>query len=143
MIDINCTRYRSNKISKWRNQGIYFYDRADSIYVYNYWKDCLNCENCNKIFLTTLDKQLDHCHLIKKKANIRGVVCNKCNTRTIESCAKLIKHKDKSCKQGYIWRFKIRRDNIEIVHKSSINKKELEEFRITWIDDNLNYFTYF
>ena len=124
----------------WKKSGIKFYNKEDEDYIYDYYINTTHCENCNKVFLNTRDRQLDHCHLLNE---IRGVICNKCNHRTIEKCGKVIKKINIKCKQGFTWSFQLKRDRKLIVYKTSTNKEELEEFRINWINDNLYLFTYF
>ena len=131
---------KSDTIRNWKKSGIIFYDEADEDYIYDYYINTTHCENCLKVFLNRRDRQLDHCHLEKE---IRGVICNKCNSRTIESCAKVTESIYKTCKQGFRWIFKLHRDGKDIVQKYSINKEEVEEFRANWIDNNLHLFTYF
>ena len=131
---------KSNTIYKWKKRGITFYNKADEDYIYDYYINTHNCENCNKRFKNDKDRHLDHCHLLDE---IRGVICQKCNNRTLEQCSKVNKNIDKTCKQGFTWVFELRRDGKRLVYKSSINKEEVEEFRANWIDNNLHYFTYF
>ena len=132
--------YKSRTIWSWKRYGIKFYDKKDEDYIYDYYINTHNCENCNKVFLNTIDRQLDHCHLLNE---IRGVICQKCNNRTLENCAKVTKKINKKAIKGFYWVFKLKRDGKVIVHKTSKNKEAVEEFRANWIDDNLDLFTYF
>ena len=103
-------------IWNWKHLGITFYDKADEDYIYNYYINTTHCENCLKEFKNRTDRQLDHCHLLNE---IRGIICHKCNQRTIENCPKVIKCIEKTCKQGFMWRFILKRDGKIIVNKKS------------------------
>ena len=133
-------RKKYDTIKAWKRIGIKFYNKEDEDYIYDYYINTTHCENCNKVFLNTIDRQLDHCHLLNE---IRGVICRTCNNRTIESCSKVNKYINKDCKKGFRWVFELERDGKKVVQKTSINKEVVEEFRINWINDNLHYFTYF
>ena len=132
--------HKTHTITNWKRSGITFYNKEDADYIYDYYINTTNCENCNKVFKNTRDRQLDHCHLLNE---IRGVICQTCNLRTIENCCKVVKCISKRYKQGFRWVFKLRRDGKVIVEKYSTNKEELEEFRANFIDNNLYLFTYF
>ena len=127
-------------IWNWKKKGVKFYDKKDEDYIYDYYINTTHCENCNKVFLNTIDRHLDHCHLVNE---IRGVICNKCNHQTLENCAKVIKQIDNHCKKGFTWKFELNRGGKKIVQKYSINKEVVEEWRANFIDNNLHLFTYF
>ena len=65
-----------HRISRWKYQGMILRDGDDWESVYYYYMATDNCEQCNKVFQTALDKHLDHCHTSKF---IRDVVCCRCN----------------------------------------------------------------
>ena len=132
-------KHKYHTIYNWKSYGIKFYDEADEDYIYDYYINTTNCENCNKVFKNTKDRQLDHCHL---QYTIRGIICNTCNCRVIEKCAKLKQRTDPSC-TSILWEFSVKRDGKIVVDKKSTNKEYLEEWRLNWIDNNLSYFTYF
>ena len=80
--------HKSNKIASWKRQGMILRDGDDWESVYYFYMATDNCEQCDKVFQTTLDKQLDHCHTTRF---IRDVVCNRCNSlRRFEDAKKLI-----------------------------------------------------
>tara|TARA_R110000868_G_scaffold198806_1_gene445393 strand:- start:434 stop:844 length:411 start_codon:yes stop_codon:yes gene_type:complete len=133
-------RKKWNTIRDWKRSGIKFYNEADEDYIYDYYINTHNCENCNKVFKNSRDRCLDHCHLLEE---IRGVICQKCNHRSLENCSKVNKQIAKRYKQGFLWRFQLKRNGKYVVQKYSTNKEEMEEFRANWIDNNLHYFTYF
>ena len=68
--------HKSNKIGSWKKYGI----RCDGAWEEVYeWHSCsTNCDICNKPFLTSKDKCLDHDHHLDGY-NIRGILCQRCN----------------------------------------------------------------
>ena len=73
---------KRNAFSHWKGRGVkeygYTFDE-----LYEYYKECNNCEVCGKsIFITTKQqhdtKCLDHCH---ETGCFRWVLCHSCNTR--------------------------------------------------------------
>ena len=80
--------HKSYMILNWKSQGMTLRDGDDWESVYYFYMATDNCEQCDKVFQTTLDKQLDHCHTTRF---IRDVVCNRCNSlRRFEDAKKLI-----------------------------------------------------
>ena len=80
--------HKSYMILNWKCQGMTLRDGDDWESVYYFYMATDNCEQCDKVFQTTLDKQLDHCHTTRF---IRDVVCNSCNQlRRYEDAKKLI-----------------------------------------------------
>ena len=84
MIEYNQTEagIKSSRIRNWKRSGMILRDYQTWDSVYTKYLDCTNCEQCNKVFQTTLDRQLDHCHTT---GFIRNIVCCRCNKlRAIE-----------------------------------------------------------
>ena len=102
---------------------------------------------CNKLFLNTRDRQLDHNHIT---GEIRNIVCCKCNLRRKDNKIRcdnntgedyINKHRNKQYKTGYCFRFRIRRDKKTII---STSRKTLEEaiiVRDKFIKNNPEIFT--
>ena len=65
------------RISRWKQQGIKLRDGDDWESVYCYVIVCDNCENCNKKFIDSFDKTLDHDH---NTGFIRNILCRSCNS---------------------------------------------------------------
>ena len=68
--------YHVHKKSSWSISGMIFVDDEHFQYVYNEFIHAKNCDLCNKLFLKSRDRQLDHDH---DTGEIRNIVCNKCN----------------------------------------------------------------
>ena len=73
---------KSNRISKWKHQGIlcFDYNLLYDIFLSTNKCEFCNCEldKCNKS-----RKCLDHDHNINDKFNVRGVLCNACNLKDV------------------------------------------------------------
>ena len=68
---------KSNRISSWKRQGMILPEGETWDSIYRKYLHCTNCEQCNKVFKNSLDRQLDHCHTT---GFIRNIVCCRCNT---------------------------------------------------------------
>ena len=74
---------KSKTLSNWKTYGITFGDMTDSEFYDNIYLPATNCQSCNKIFnkINKNDwKQADHKHEPLNLCNIRGVICNQCNS---------------------------------------------------------------
>jgi len=129
----------------WRRSGMLFTEE-DFEYIYKEYIYCTNCDLCNKIFKSNLDRQLDHCH---ETGQIRNIICGSCNQKRKDnkmlsnntSNHKLIyKVIDKTCKEGFIWGFFAYIDGKQKNIKSSVDKDFLVKYRDKWLKDN-NYYT--
>ena len=79
---------KSHKIASWKRQGMILREGQTWDSIYRKYIECKNCEQCNKVFQTTRDKQLDHCHTTRF---IRNIICCRCNKlRALEDGKKLI-----------------------------------------------------
>ena len=79
---------KSQRISNWKRLGMILIDDQTWDSIYRKYIECENCQQCNKVFQTTLDRQLDHCHTT---GYIRNIVCQRCNQlRRYEDAKKLI-----------------------------------------------------
>jgi len=67
----------SIKIASWKQRGMIHNDWDFMYSIFMWWN---TCDICNKVFTNSRDKQLEHNHFIKDRENIRGIVCNRCNT---------------------------------------------------------------
>ena len=120
--------HKSSKKADWKHRGIKI-DQDDFDYVYNEYIHATNCELCNKLFLNSKDRHLDHNH---DTGEIRNIVCLKCNSSRKEDykCSSntgerfIHKCKNKEYKTGYYFRIQIRRDGKSILNNS---RKSLEE----------------
>ena len=65
----------------WKRRGIRCDDEWDE--VYEMYSNTTNCNICDKLFVKSNDKCLDHDHHLEGY-NVRGVLCKKCNHRANE-----------------------------------------------------------
>ncbi len=71
---------KTKRISSWKKWGIICenYDEMYEKYI-----STTSCEYCNKSFVSSKDRQLDHDHNITDKPNVRAILCISCNTRDV------------------------------------------------------------
>ena len=67
---------KSHRISGWKSLGIILRDDQTWDSIYRKYIECKNCEQCNKEFKNSKDRQLDHCHTTRY---IRNIICTSCN----------------------------------------------------------------
>jgi hypothetical protein len=113
--------HKGNCRRKWETRGMIFVDDEYFEYVYNEYIHTTNCDLCNKEFLKSLDRQLDHEH---ETGEIRNIVCNRCNqhkkdrkhSKTNTGEDHITKTKDKDYKTGYCFGIHIIRDGKNILN---------------------------
>jgi hypothetical protein len=71
---------KTKRISMWKKYGI-ICENYDEMYEKYINTTC--CDYCNKSFVSSQDRQLDHDHNITDAPNVRGVLCINCNTRDV------------------------------------------------------------
>ena len=64
------------KLNAWKQHGIECNSEWDE--VYEWYSSTTNCYICDKLFVESKDKCLDHDHELQRY-NIRGILCRKCN----------------------------------------------------------------
>lgn len=67
----------SNKIQKWKYNGLICDTRDDYELIYNRWLESERCEECKKPYTPKNFKCMDHNH---KTGVFRNILCNACNT---------------------------------------------------------------
>ena len=67
---------KCRKTNTWKVRGIRCDDEWDE--VYEWFSSTTNCNICDKLFVESSDKCLDHDHHLEGY-NVRGVLCQKCN----------------------------------------------------------------
>ena len=134
--------HKTNTKISWRSIGIIFTDEDFELYIYPKYIYATHCDLCNKQFKSSKDRQLDHNH---DTGEIRNILCTSCNYRKSDrkihknntsGYVGITKINDKTCKQGFIWRFRIQDKTI----KKSIDLDYLIKFRDNWLKEN-NYET--
>ncbi len=68
-------------VYSWRWQGIECNSEWEE--VYEWYSNTTNCYICDKLFVKSIDKCLDHDHELQGY-NIRGILCQKCNNSSNE-----------------------------------------------------------
>jgi hypothetical protein len=113
--------------------------------IYNKYIYATHCELCNKEFTKTKNRHMEHCHTT---GQFRNIVCTSCNalksdvkvrTDNTSGYIGISKHTTKTCKQGFIWKFRVHIDGKQKTIKQSINFDKLVEFAEKWKKDN-NYY---
>ena len=112
--------HKRNTRKRWTRIGMNFRDYGHFEFVYYEYIHATNCELCDKTFIKSIDRQLDHNH---ETGYIRNILCNRCNS--VKKDAKrdgsntgeehIYKFKDKSYKSGFVFRIKIMRDRKTII----------------------------
>ena len=69
-------RVKSNRIKVWKKIGILCDDEWEE--VYDWYSNTTNCDICDKLFVKSIDKCLDHDHHLEGY-NVRSILCRKCN----------------------------------------------------------------
>jgi hypothetical protein len=128
--------------TSWKNIGLNM-DNFDEIY--NKYIYATQCELCNMKFPTTRDRCMEHDHA---NGEFRNIVCNRCNllksdvkiqSNNTSGYISIFKNYNKTCKQGYTWRFQVYIDGKRKIIKSSIDYDKLVAFADKWkIDNNYN-----
>jgi hypothetical protein len=69
------TRPKYLTIYDWKFRGVIYHNFDE---LYEVYIKTMNCWHCNKEFVSTRDRQLDHNH---ETGAFRAIVCNKCNSK--------------------------------------------------------------
>ena len=115
-------KHKNNCRRRWTHRGMIFVDEYHFWYVYNEYIHATNCDLCDKLFLKSQDRQLDHCY---DTGNPRNVVCCRCNcirkdnklqNNNTSGERDISKRKDKNYKTGYCFCIQIMRDGKKILN---------------------------
>ena len=137
--------HKRKTIYNWKRRGL-IAEYHEMQIIYTRYINAEFCEICNKEFLTTIDRQMEHSH---ETGKFRNICCNKCNhlksdvkirKNNISGYKGIMKEIDKKCKQGFTWRFLAQVDGKQKTIKKSVNLEKLVEFAEKWKKEN-NYNT--
>ena len=140
------TYHKTDMKSKWRNTfdpPLVCTDEEFEV-IYDRYIHSSQCELCEFVYETTLQRRLDHCHNTGK---FRNVVCPKCNGRKIDKpiTGKLneryISKYFRKAKNRDEYSFELKRDKKIVVKKRSKNLDKVIKFRDEWIKNNPQYFS--
>tara|TARA_R110000822_G_scaffold188520_1_gene327643 strand:+ start:331 stop:705 length:375 start_codon:yes stop_codon:yes gene_type:complete len=121
------------------------FTEEDFEYIYNEYIRATNCDLCNNKFKSSRDRHLDHNH---ETGEIRNIVCNMCNLKKADRKIRsdntsgyrnIFKQKDKTCKQGFYWEFKLQIDGKRKIIKSSVDIDKLIAFSDKWLLEHPYY----
>lgn len=136
--------HESNTKNNWKKKGL----RCDLIefeIIYNRYINAEYCELCNKEFKTSPDRHMDHSH---ETGYFRNIVCASCNQRKSDRKKQqnntsgyigIVKHNNKTYKQGFTWLFQAQINGKQKIIKYSVNLEKLIKFAEKWkIENNYN-----
>mgnify|MGYP003651842300 CR=1 FL=1 len=133
-------RHKSDMRLKWEDRGMIFIDYDHYYYVYNAYIHETHCDLCNKLFLKTRDRHLDHDH---NTGEPRNIVCCKCNNhRKDYKCTSstgylyITKQYEQHYATGYGYRVKINRNGVVICNKRTTTLVNAIKIRDEFINKN-------
>ena len=139
-------RTKVQTICSWRNQGLILSSKDEGYEIYDRYINSTNCEKCGNLYRSNRDRCMDHSHDIHDKYGyFRNVLCNSCNTKRCKIYSTntsgyqgIGKKIDKSCKQGFSWRFQVNLNGKRKTIKTSKDFDYLKNFAEKWKIEN-NY----
>tara|TARA_R110000796_G_scaffold106756_1_gene217260 strand:+ start:83 stop:511 length:429 start_codon:yes stop_codon:yes gene_type:complete len=138
---------KAKRIGQWRNQGLVLSSKEEGYEIYDRYINSTNCEKCGNKYTSTIDRHMDHAHLIDDTFGyFRNVLCQSCNHKRRDRNAKnnvsgyngISKKIDKNCKQGFYWEFRVCINKKRKTIKTSVDYDKLVEFADNWKIEN-NY----
>lgn len=136
--------HRAVSKNNWKQRGLKCDDLEFEI-IYNKYINAEYCELCDKEFLSTLDRQMEHNH---ETGYFRNVCCRSCNM--LKSDVKMKKNNSsgfcgisyetrRTCKQGFTWKFEAYINGKKRSIKRNNNLDQLIEFATEWkLNNNYN-----
>jgi len=131
----------SKTISDWKRRGLLeSRERMEEIYWIR--ESSTNCEKCGEEFISSQDRNMDHCHTT---GIFRNILCTSCNVKRSKLSKNntsgyigIHKNINKTNKQGFTWVFRVNLDGKLKTIKCSVDKEFLIKFAKQWKIDN-NY----
>jgi len=130
----------------WKDRGLICSDEEFEA-IYEIYITARKCELCKKKFKSSRNRHMDHDH---ETGEFRNVCCTKCNQRKRDVKIRtdntsgykyIYEHKESTCKQGFIWVFKVWIDGKSKTLKKSVDKEKVIAFRDRWLDDHPDFHT--
>ena len=135
---------RAQYIAKWRNRGLILTSNEESDEIYYRYITSTHCEKCGNEYKSNHDRNMDHSHdLHDKYGYFRNVLCRSCNNKRCKihsdntsgyTC--IYKQNDKTCKQGFIWVFRVTLNGTRKKIKTSVDFDVVKDFAIRWKIEN-------
>ena len=128
---------KCQRISGWKRQGI-ISDDWDALY--ERFVNTTHCEQCN-VLLTTgrhttaTTRCCDHDHAIKNAPNVRGIICNSCNT--LDRCSNTSGYVNVHYLKSGSWCFAIDRKRLKHFKSGFKTKEEAAAYRDVWMGENV------
>mgnify|MGYP003657260972 CR=1 FL=1 len=124
-------RHKFYSLKTWRKRGVIFMGLEDQIYdIYIHSSEC---DRCKKKFKDSRDRKLDHDHLITDDFNVRGILCQNCNTINRQVVLS-------NTGELYISKIRIKRDGKKVLDTKRKTLEEAIELRDNFIKENPKYF---
>ena len=141
--------HKARTKSEWKAIGLLWTSEEEFDEIYQRHLESTHCELCNKPYISSKDRQMDHIHYIDNKWGwFRNVVCSSCNILRSDKKIRpdntsgyigIHKHFSKKYKKGFIWRFQVNLKGKRTEIKSSTDYDKLVKFADQWkIDNNYN-----
>ena len=67
--------HKNHSIHNWKRIGVIYHDFDE---LYEVYIKTMNCSHCNKVFVSTRDRCLDHDHTT---GSFRAILCQSCNNK--------------------------------------------------------------
>ena len=138
------TKYhKSSKKYEWKRRGIIFVGLFEEIY--DRYIHCSHCDKCKKKFKNSLDRCLDHNHLITDDFNVRNVLCRSCNNKNHQIWNNstgekyIYKCKNKKYKQGFAFIIEININGKKVLKHLRTTLELAVECRNKFVADNPQY----
>lgn len=128
----------------WKRRELICSDNDFNFHIYPRYIWSRHCELCNKKYETSRDRHMEHSNIT---GEFRNIVCCKCNSwkadykRKNDVSPYITKVNKKSCKQGFLYVFRVYRNGKIVVSKSSVDLEFLKSERDKWINENPQWFT--